>query len=376
MAVNETKSILWLTENYYPNTGGMAQSCDRIVQGLRDSGISIGLVHFRTAKSKLKLKIVRNGFNLSFPFSDDSGHSYNVLYDFLVNPAFQFKFSHIVAFGGYLPLLGTPVLSKLLSIPLHSLLRGNDLDLSLFAAKKREFLFYALQNSKTICTVSKEQLFKVQQLSNHTNIKYVPNGINLSDWQPLKSENERASSWKKEHVSEKKKVIGIFGHLKPKKGIEFFIDSIIRSGNSGDLFLLITGEIYPEIKAKLESAAIDYHISPFMDRFDLLAWYPICDAVAIPSFYDGMPNVLLEASALSIPIIASNIGGMKDILKDGENGFLFHPGDEEGCANSIRRFVEADNVFLQDMGKKAQQIIELAYNHEIEIKQYLEIFQE
>ncbi len=108
----------------------------------------------------------------------------------------------------------------------------------------------------------------------------------------------------------------------------------------------------------------------------MIAWYPICDAVAIPSFYDGMPNVLLEAAALGIPIIAANIGGMKDILADGEHGFLFHPGDEEGCAEAIKRFVKSERNVLVKMGKKVMQLIVDQYNSEIEIQNYLQIFQE
>ena len=50
--------------------------------------------------------------------------------------------------------------------------------------------------------------------------------------------------------------------------------------------------------------------------------------MAIPSFYDGLPNVLVEAAALGVPMVASRAGGMADVLEDGETAFLFDPGDE------------------------------------------------
>jgi len=366
--------ILWLTENYYPNTGGMAQSCDRIVQGLRDKGLDIGLIHFRNTKSNEKFKIVKNGFNLVFPVDDNEGHSYNLLYNYLTNPAISYQFSIIVAFGGYLPLLGAPVLSKLLDIPLISLLRGNDFDLSLFSPKRREMLFYALSNSEIVCTVSKEHKYKIEKLLNHQNIINIQNGIDLDQWEPHKSELEHAKTWKAKNVPANKKVMGVFGYLKQKKGIEFFLESIILSGRADEIFLLITGENYPEIIEKLNASGLQYFIAPFLDRHQLLAWYPICDAVAIPSFYDGMPNVLLEAGALGIPVIAANTGGMKDVLEDNVTGFLFHPGDREACAGAVRRFTISEQ--LADISKNIRQLITNQYNNNIETEKYLKIFQE
>jgi len=368
--------VLWLTENYYPNTGGMAQSCDRIVQGLRDACLIIGLVHFRNTKSREKFKVVKNGFNLVFPVGDDEGHSYNLLYDYLTNSSLQYQFTSIVAFGGYLPLLGAPILSKLFKIKLISLLRGNDFDLALFSPKKRDLLFYALNNSETVCVVSKEHAEKIEKLINHKNIRYIPNGIDLSNWEPHKSEIEQAFAWKTKHVPENKKVVGVFGQLKPKKGIEFFIDSIIRSGKTDELFLLITGEIYPVIQEKLDISGLQYFISPFLDRFELLAKYPICDAVAIPSFYDGMPNVLLEAGALGIAIIAANTGGMKDVLINNNNGFLFHPGDTEACASSIIQFFETESGKLTEIKYQIKYLIANQYNSKIETEKYLNLFNE
>ena len=375
MQVEAYPSILWLTENYYPNRGGMAQSCDRIIQSLRNKGIFIGLVHFRSTKNKLKLKTVQNGFYLSFPVDEDAGHTYNVLYAYLSNPSFQYKFTHIVAFGGYLPLLGAPIISKLFDIPLVSLLRGNDFDIFLFSSKKRDFLFYALENSKTICTVTKDQKTKIEKLIQHHDIEYIPNGIELNDWTPSKSEINKANQWKLANVKPGKKVIGVFGHMKPKKGMDFFIDSITRSGLVNQIFLLISGEIYPGLEEKLKNSEIDYFVSPFLDRFELLAWYPVCDAVAIPSYYDGMPNVLLEAAALSIPLIASRVGGMKDALVDDAHGFLFHPGDEESCAESIKRFIESDEAKLKLMGKNCVELIQNNYTTEIEADNYIKIFE-
>lgn len=368
-------TILWLTENYYPNRGGMAQSCDRIVTNLRARGLNIGLVHFRSSKNKLRFKQVKNGFYLAFPVDEDSGHSLNLVYNYLDNLSHNYQFSHLVAFGGFLPLLAGPVLSQFLDIKLISMLRGNDFDVSLFSVKKRDFLFYALENSSAICTVTQEQKFKIEKLLRLENIHYIPNSIDLENWKLHKSEVQAAIEWRKNHVSDKQRVIGVFGHLKPKKGLDFFIDAILRSGVGKELFLLITGDIYPEMEQKLAESGVAYHLSPFLDRFELMSWYPVCDAVAIPSFYDGMPNVLLEAAALAVPLIAARVGGMKDALVDETHGFLFHPGDEEACAEAVYKFSKMELTDLEQIGQNCQALVYEKYNIQIETGSYLKIFE-
>jgi glycogen synthase len=374
MEPSGTKTILWLTENYFPNTGGMAQSCDRIVQNLRDAGLYIGLVHFRNTKSAIKFKQIRNGFNLIMPASEGEGHCFNQLCNYLENPQFQFLITHIVAFGGYLPIIGAPILAKFYQVPLITMLRGNDFDLSLFAPKRRDVLFYALNNSLVVCTVASLHKQKIEKLTGHKNVQFIPNGIDVSNWQPHKSELDIAYARRLKLSEGGCRIIGVFGHLKPKKGIEFLVDSIVRSGHSEKLFLLITGEVYPQIKEKLEGAGLQYLILPFMDRFELLSVYPTCDAIAIPSFYDGLPNVLLESCALGIPVLAANTGGISDVFSKEGYPFLFHPGDEEACAQTLINFLKTNQNDLLEIGQRLKVMVTESFNKELETRRYLSIF--
>jgi glycosyltransferase involved in cell wall biosynthesis len=59
------------------------------------------------------------------------------------------------------------------------------------------------------------------------------------------------------------------------------------------------------------------------------------DALALPSFSEGMPNVLLEAFAYGTPVVATRVGGVPDMLSDGDSGWLVSPGDAEGLAFAL-----------------------------------------
>jgi glycosyltransferase involved in cell wall biosynthesis len=65
------------------------------------------------------------------------------------------------------------------------------------------------------------------------------------------------------------------------------------------------------------------------------------DVIVVPSlWYENSPNVILEAFAHHVPVIASSLGGMAELVSDGENGLLFKPGDPDSLAQQLRRLVE------------------------------------
>jgi glycogen synthase len=363
-------NILWLTENYYPNRGGMAQSCDRITSGLRNVGVKIHVIHF--SKRAFARTVLLQGSNTSFPLEDDMEHTLNLFWLYLVNPANFQPFSHLVAFGGTLPILAAPVFSAWLKVPLITLLRGNDFDVSVFSPRKRETFMYCLHRSAKICVVSKEKVYKIERMIAGAKVEYIPNGIDLTQWQPYASDEKNALQWREANVSEGKKLIGIFGHLKQKKGLDFFLDAILQAGIKDKLAILIAGELNPELKTSIQTQGIETVFLPFLDRMELLSYYPACDAIGIPSFYDGMPNVLLEAASLSIPVIASDIEGIKDVI--GTSGLLFYPGDTIDCIRALLQFINTRDAEIKDAAQKVAENISLHFNHHEEVKRYLDMF--
>ena len=74
-----------------------------------------------------------------------------------------------------------------------------------------------------------------------------------------------------------------------------------------------------------------------------------CDALILPSYYEGLPLSVLEAMTYGMPILATNIGGIPSVVHDGFNGFLFAPGDKQAMFVAIDRYVN-DKVLCQSMG--------------------------
>lgn len=76
----------------------------------------------------------------------------------------------------------------------------------------------------------------------------------------------------------------------------------------------------------------------------------LADAYILPSYKEGLPISILEAMSYSLPIISTTVGGIPEIVKNGENGFLIEPGDKEAMYEAINQLKDNHNKCV-DMGK-------------------------
>src|SRR4051794_9879836 len=96
--------LLWVTENYPPSRGGMAQSCDRIVRGLRGAGVEVDVAHLSRRPVPFSAGDELGGRLFTVPLGEDPEHALRLLWTRLNR-----SYTHVVAFGGTYPLLVAPV---------------------------------------------------------------------------------------------------------------------------------------------------------------------------------------------------------------------------------------------------------------------------
>lgn len=367
---------IFLTENYPPDRGGMAQSCDRIVRSLRRAGLDVDVAHLGRREHRPRVERQERGLLLSTPFDDDPAHAVNLLWNGVVR--LVERPTHVVAFGGATPVLAGPAIAAWLGVPLVTLLRGNDFDTGLFSLRRGWALRDALARSAAVATVSSDHRRKVAALFPAADVHTIPNGIDPAEWALVPHDLDRAARFRAEHAGEGKRVLGMFGHLKQKKGGAFLLDALRRAGVDGRIHLLVVGDAEPEMLAHLASieSAVSWTHVPFVDRFELLPYFAACDAVVIPSLYDGMPNVLLEAGALGVPPVASTAGGMADLLVGGENALTFPPGDVHECRRALVELATISLEELRRMGARLRETILRDFTDELEASRYLELLTE
>lgn len=379
--------VLFITENYPPDRGGMGESCDRIVRGLTRAGVAVEVVHFdrksRVGQTLLSVRPVRGqgvgqtgagqtGVSVvQVAVEEDAAHTINLLWNRLQNAGGLDAVTHVVAFGGNLPMLAAPAFAAWMARPLVTLLRGNELDAGLFDPRRRPILDDALLRSTAVCTVTRSHAEKIAGLHSQVRPQVIGNGIDFDLWQATDADRKRGTAWRAAHVDPARRVLGLFGHLKVKKGGSFFVDSLVRSGLADRFHLLLIGEMDPSLQAALPQVA-HTHIAT-LDRFELIPYYLASDFAVLPSHYDGFPNVMIEAMALGTPLLASSAGGMRDVLADGENALCFAPGDEHACRDAIARAAAMSDDELQRMGASAAALARFRCDAREETRAYVEV---
>ena len=370
-------NLLWLTQNYYPQKGGMAQSCDRIVNGLRRHGINIDVVHFSSRFSSIVANKKLFGHDISCPIDDDIAHSLNKLWCFLPNIGLR-NYDCIIAFGGYIPMFTAPVFSAWLQVKLYTFIRGNDFDHAILDPKRQYLLDKAFKSSHSVLVVSQDKKIKINTIWPEVNIQWVPNGIDIDLWCKTNTDIYLADAFRKEYLNfnNKRHVVGLFGHIKQKKGMDYFIQSVLKSTSYKNLHLLIVGDIDEQIKIFLDSHQdkITYTHVSFIERYQLIPYYLACDFIAIPSYYEGMPNVMLESLALGIPILASTVGGMDDFLINSIHGYLFSPGDINTCSDALTAAMNVSSSDYLKMKQACMKLVSDSLTSDKEIEKYLSIF--
>jgi glycosyltransferase involved in cell wall biosynthesis len=154
-------------------------------------------------------------------------------------------------------------------------------------------------------------------------------------------------------------VVGVVSHLTPEKGISYLVEaaSLIPEANKNYRFVIVgEGACLPEIKELVQKKGLDnFEFTGF--RSDIPQLMSSFDIFAMPSLSEGLSSAILEAMASSLPIVASNVGGIPELVKDGENGLLSPPADPAALASAIQRLAENPEDSLR-MGQNNRRQVE------------------
>ena len=175
-------------------------------------------------------------------------------------------------------------------------------------------------------------------------------------------------------------IVGSIGSLEPRKGHLVLFDAIkeLTSSSLPTLHLMLVGDGPDEemLKEKVKNMALSEHISffPFTDQPNYV--FERLDITVLPSLYkEGLPNVLLESLAMGVPAIASDIGGVAEVVLRGETGYLVEPGDSAELANALNE-IWADQEKYTEMRSNARRLITERFNKENQFNKFLSYFHE
>ena len=204
-------------------------------------------------------------------------------------------------------------------------------------------------------------------------IKFLGNGIDLTQFDPdaisaKNVERLRAELGLRPCVP----VVGFVGRLAAKrKGFADFLAAAqeISARVPGCQFLVVGASDRGKADAMDASAARVYGIAErcvfagLRDRNELPPFYKLMDVLVLPSIFEGLPRVVMEASAMGVPAVVTDVKGNREAVLDGCNGLLVPLGDVAALAAAVIRLL-CDKELAEEMGLKARAIARERFNEQ------------
>ena len=165
------------------------------------------------------------------------------------------------------------------------------------------------------------------------------------------------------------KIVGVPGGLRPVKGHDFFLKAAaIIANHDPECRFMISGSGPSAYRDYLESRVNRLGLSDkvvFTGRLEnMSAFYGACDLICIPSQSESFGRTAIEAMAMGVPVIGTRVGGLQDIIDDGENGLLVSYGDVTALASAMERLLKNPSL-RQCLGSGGRQKAEKEYSESV-----------
>ena len=161
----------------------------------------------------------------------------------------------------------------------------------------------------------------------------------------------RESSRRYLDIPEKQTVLLTVANFNHIKGLDILVKAVsllVEQGRWGDdSFLYVVGQTerdIDELKSMIDSLGIGYYFRMMGISNEVPYFMAAADIYIQPSRSEGLPLAMMEAASYSLPLIGSDVGGIPEIIKDGENGILVPPEDEVRLADAILRITKDSDL--------------------------------
>ena len=178
-------------------------------------------------------------------------------------------------------------------------------------------------------------------------------------------------------IAQDSNVIGVVGRLVPIKGHKYLVSAakrIIKEFRNTVFVFVGDGYLSSRLERQAESVGVRKNIIFTGWRKDAVEILDLFDILVLPSLNEGMGKVLVEGMALGKPIVASNVGGIIDLVRNGENGILVPPGDSDALGEAILQLLKDKNL-SEKLGKNGKAMVYPEFDASVMVKQIDDLYE-
>ena len=223
-----------------------------------------------------------------------------------------------------------------------------------FGINKADSVFFQNKSNK--------DLFKSKSIAINNSALINGSGVNLDEFlfekYPPKQFNEKYL---------------FIGRIMKEKGISEFLDCAenIKKKYSNVIFYIIGDYEDITYKPRIDKLVSEKIVEYLGYQENVHSFMKECNAVILPTYHEGMSNVLLESAATGRPVIASKIPGCEEIFKEGSTGIGIKPKDSYSLINATEYFLKLPYNYKKKMGYEARKHVEENFNRKLIVERYL-----
>lgn len=199
-----------------------------------------------------------------------------------------------------------------------------------------------------ISPIQKEELSSIHGICKPEKIKVIPLGFDLMKFQENLPEKrvETRTTWK---LNTDEVAVAIIGRLAPIKNHQLFLDVIellAEKGIKARYFIVGDGQEKNSIEQRSEELEKKYNLKIELTSWikDIATFNAGMDIICLSSDNEGTPVSLIEAQASGVPVISTDVGGVKDIVSEGETGFIVPKKDVKAFAEKLQLLIEQKEI--------------------------------
>jgi glycosyltransferase involved in cell wall biosynthesis len=247
------------------------------------------------------------------------------------------------------------------------------LDLFSFVAKAFVWMYASLDrrvaySARKVTAVSDSCAAEIRQYYGIKEVVTIGNGVDTSFFVPRDASDDRPREMRAVYA----------GILSTRKGLPDLVKSapyVLREIPEVKFLVAGTGPLRGYLIKLVRQLHLEESFSfpGYLDRNQLREYYQNASLVVLPSYHEGLPNVLLEAMSCGVPVVATAIPGTTEAVVDGEVGILVPPHNPERLAEAIVRLLR-DPQLRRELGNRGRKRAETLYDWEIVANRVEEIY--
>lgn len=201
----------------------------------------------------------------------------------------------------------------------------------------------------------------------------IPYGVNLDIFRQGKNRKLKASLG----ISPETFVVGVVARLHSQKGHCYLIEaaqSIVAKHKDVKFVFVGDGELRKDLENQVKESQLEKYFLFLGFRSDVHELLRTFDLFVLPSLYEGLPNVILEAMATGLPVVATSVDGTVELVKDGETGYLVPPKAPETLAEKISLFIQ-NRECATKFGKQGRKRVEVEYSLSKQVANFQNLYE-